>query len=156
MALCTGIRPEIGWPCRPGAGNGMLQTIMHRLCTREKILCTGIMHSIMHRAPTRNWLALSPWHWKQHASNYYARTEYARVRTYYARGLCTALCTGLPPEIGRPCRPGTGHGMLQTIMRGLCTRDKILCTGIMHDIMHGAHRTARTSADWSKLYVILK
>ncbi len=26
--------------------------------------------------------------------------DYARVTRYYARGLCTALCTGLRPEIG--------------------------------------------------------
>ncbi len=139
----------------------------------------------MHGAPTRNWLALSPRHWKRHASKYYARimhawensmhgncarqyawgsdqkwaglvasalemacfkilcADYAHVRKYYARGLRTALCTGLRPEIGWPCRPGTGNGMLQNIMRRLCTREKILCTGIVHGIMHGVHRTAQ-------------
>ena len=81
--------------------------------------------------------------------------DYARLRKYYARGLCTALCMGLQPKIGWPCHPGTGAARFKHIMRGLCTREKILCTGIMHGICTGLTAPPKTSADWSKLYVIL-
>ncbi len=67
-------------------------------------------------------------------------------------GIMHGIMHGAPAGL---VAPGTGNGMLQNIMRGLCTREKILCTGIMHGICTGLTAPPKTSADWSKLYVIL-